>query len=139
SWTGSTDNVGVTAYQVERCQGASCNSFALVASPPTTTFSDTGLAASISYSYRVRAQDAANNVSNYTNVATATTAASSGTPGLVAAYGFNENGGITTPDASGNGRNASLTGGPPWSTPGQDGTPSARAFNGTSPSPSAPT
>ena len=27
SWTASTDNVGVTGYRVERCQGASCTSF----------------------------------------------------------------------------------------------------------------
>src|SRR5439155_1644055 len=28
SWTASTDNVGVTGYPVERCQGAGCTSFA---------------------------------------------------------------------------------------------------------------
>src|SRR5207302_919194 len=30
SWTASTDNVGVTGYPVERCQGAGCTSFAPV-------------------------------------------------------------------------------------------------------------
>src|SRR6185312_10933307 len=30
SWTGSTDNVGVTNYLVERCQGAGCGNFAQV-------------------------------------------------------------------------------------------------------------
>jgi hypothetical protein len=30
AWTASTDNVGVTGYLVERCQGAGCSSFAQV-------------------------------------------------------------------------------------------------------------
>src|SRR5207237_6793688 len=58
SWTASTDNVSVTGYQVERCQGAGCSSFAQIGTPAGTTFSDTGLTAGTSYSYRVRATDA---------------------------------------------------------------------------------
>ena len=61
SWAASTDNVGVTGYQLERCQGAGCVNFALIATPAGTTFSDSGLAGSASYSYRVRAGDAAGN------------------------------------------------------------------------------
>ena len=30
SWSASTDNVGVTGYRVERCQGAGCTTFAQV-------------------------------------------------------------------------------------------------------------
>src|SRR6267378_1798644 len=45
SWTASTDNVGVTGYRVERCQGAACSTFAQVATPTATSFSDTGLTA----------------------------------------------------------------------------------------------
>ncbi len=40
SWTPATDNVGVTGYRVERCNGAGCTNFTEVASPrarPTTT------------------------------------------------------------------------------------------------------
>ena len=74
SWTAATDNVGVTGYRVERCQGAGCTSFVQIATPAGTTFGDTSLTASTSYSYRVKAVDAATNVSvNYSNVASATT------------------------------------------------------------------
>ncbi|MGH6936281.1 MAG: discoidin domain-containing protein, partial [Methylocella sp.] len=74
SWTASTDNVGVTGYLVERCQGAGCTSFAQIATSPGTIYADTGLLANTSYSYRVRATDAANNRSGYSNTATATPA-----------------------------------------------------------------
>ena len=77
SWTASTDNVGVTGYRVERCQGAGCTSFAQIATPAGTTYSDAGLTAGTSYSYRVRATDAAGNLSGYSNVASATTPAGS--------------------------------------------------------------
>ncbi len=73
SWTASTDNVGVTGYRVERCTGAACASFAQVATTTVPSFSDSGLAASASYRYRVRATDAAGNLSGYSNVTTTTT------------------------------------------------------------------
>ncbi len=64
NWQGSTDNVGVTGYRVFR--GAT-----QVGSPTGTTYTDTGLAAG-SYSYTVRAVDAAGNLSNPSNTATGT-------------------------------------------------------------------
>jgi chitodextrinase len=73
SWGASTDNVGVTQYLVERCQGAGCSSFAVIATPTTTNYGDTGLTGATSYSYRVRARDAAANLSPYSNIATAST------------------------------------------------------------------
>src|SRR6185436_6721801 len=73
SWTASTDNVGVTGYQVERCQGAGCSTFTQIGTPTTTTFSDTGLTGGTSYSYRVRATDAVPNLSGYSAVATTST------------------------------------------------------------------
>jgi fibronectin type 3 domain-containing protein len=79
AWTASTDNVAVTGYLVERCQGAACTTFAQIATPTTTTYNDTGLAANTSYNYRVRATDAAGNLSPYSNVASATTSSSSTT------------------------------------------------------------
>src|SRR5205085_1329444 len=71
TWTASTDDVGVTGYLVERCQGSGCTTFGQVAAPAdtATSYSDTGLLASTSYSYRVRATDAAGNLSAYSNVA----------------------------------------------------------------------
>ena len=126
AWTASTDNVGVTGYLVERCQGAGCSTFAQIATPAGTSFSDTGLAVSTSYSYRVRASDAAGNLGAYSAVASATT---SSTPlGLVAAYAFNEGAGSTVADVSGNG-NTGTIGGATWTTVGKFG--NALVFNGT--------
>lgn len=73
SWNASTDNLSVAGYRVERCQGANCNNFVEIAQPIATAFSDTGRSAAISYTYRVRAVDAADNFSGYSNVTTATT------------------------------------------------------------------
>jgi hypothetical protein len=73
SWTASTDNVGVAGYLVERCLGSSCSSFVQIATPSGTTYSDTGLTTSSSYSYRVRATDLAHNLSSYSSVVSATT------------------------------------------------------------------
>src|SRR5207249_11184562 len=70
-------------YRVERCAGAGCASFAQLGAPtgmPTgPSVSDTGLTQATSYSYRVRATDAAGNLSGYSNVASATTAAAGDT------------------------------------------------------------
>ena len=74
-WTASTDDVGVTGYRVERCEGQGCTTFAEVATPTTTTYGDTGLSPSTIYRYRVRAVDAATKLSDYSNVADATTQA----------------------------------------------------------------
>src|SRR5439155_1040833 len=73
AWSASTDNVGVTGYRVERCQGASCTTFAQIGTSSVTSFSDTGLAAGTTYLYRVRATDAAGNVSANSSIVTATT------------------------------------------------------------------
>ena len=79
SWTASTDNVGVTGYRVERCQGSGLHELHADRRPRRHQLQDTGLTATTSYSYRVRATDAAGNLGGYSNTATATTnAASSG-------------------------------------------------------------
>lgn len=72
AWTAATDNVGVTAYKVY--QGDS-----LIANlGNVTSYSNTGLTASTSYSYTVAACDEANNCSAQSAAASATTAAAVG-------------------------------------------------------------
>ncbi|WUN26482.1 hypothetical protein OG878_27840 [Streptomyces sp. NBC_00316] len=72
SWTASTDDTGVTAYDIYR-DGAR------VGSTAGTAFTDTGLSASTAYSYTVRARDAAGNVSAASAAVSATTSAGGGT------------------------------------------------------------
>ncbi|RKP57302.1 fibronectin type III domain-containing protein [Cohnella endophytica] len=71
SWSASTDNVGVTGYDVYR-------NGSVVGTSTSTAYNDTGLTASTAYSYTVKAKDAAGNVSAASNTATATTQASGG-------------------------------------------------------------
>jgi chitodextrinase len=73
TWTASTDNVGVTGYKIFRCQGASCTATVQVGTSTIASFSDTGLSASTAYGYRIKAYDAAGNVSGYSSAASATT------------------------------------------------------------------
>jgi hypothetical protein len=79
TWTASTDNVGVTGYRLERCQGPSCTSFSQVAIPAASPYSDIGLSAATIYRYRVRAADANGNLSVYSSIFGATTNSSGGT------------------------------------------------------------
>ena len=76
SWGAASDNVAVTGYQVFRCQGAGreqlCPGGELDA---PTGYSNTGLSASTSYSYQVRAVDAAGNQGPFSATATASTPA----------------------------------------------------------------
>ena len=75
SWAAASDNVGVSQYLVERCSSTGCSNFAQIAGTggAVTSYKDTTVAASTSYSYRVRATDAAGNLGPYSPTATATT------------------------------------------------------------------
>ena len=42
TWGASSDNVGVTGYRLERCQGGGCSNFLQVATPAGTSYSDGG-------------------------------------------------------------------------------------------------
>ena len=76
TWNPSTETGGtISKYLVERCQAAGCSNFAQIGTTTTTTFNDTGLTASTSYSYRVRAQDAAGTLGPYSSIFTATSPA----------------------------------------------------------------
>ena len=127
NWGAATDNVGVTGYRIERCNGAGCTSFAQIATATGASYNDTSVLASTSYTYRVRAVDAAGNLGAYSSTVTVSTPAS--VLGLVAAYGFDEGSGTTVTDASGNGNNGTVVNGT-WVTTGEFGR--AIQFNGTS-------
>ena len=68
SWTASTDNVGVTGYNVYR-------GTTLLTTVTGTTYTATGLTASTAYTFTVRARDAAGNLSAASNTANVTTLA----------------------------------------------------------------
>jgi hypothetical protein len=66
TWTASTDNVGIAGYDVLR-DGA------LIGTATSTGYTDTTVSPSTTYTYTVRARDAAGNVSSPSNAATVTT------------------------------------------------------------------
>ncbi|MEZ0609009.1 glycoside hydrolase family 9 protein [Fibrella sp. WM1] len=68
TWTASSDNVGVTAYEV--LQGST-----VVGSVSGTSFAVSNLTCNTGYTFAVRAKDAVGNVSANSNTATATTTA----------------------------------------------------------------
>lgn len=72
SWSGATDNVGVTGYDVY--MGAS-----LIGSTASTTYTVTNLTPSTTYSFSVKAKDAAGNASSSSNTVNVTTLAGGGT------------------------------------------------------------
>ncbi|GAA3442653.1 fibronectin type III domain-containing protein [Planomonospora venezuelensis] len=74
SWNPSTDNVGVSGYEVRR-------GTQLVDTVTGTTFIDTGLAAGTAYTYTVKARDAAGNVSAASSALTVSTQSSGGSSG----------------------------------------------------------
>jgi hypothetical protein len=84
SWTGSTDNVAVTGYEV--FQGAGTTAVATVGGTSTTV---SGLSASTAYTFTVKARDAAGNRSAASAgvVATTSAASSGGLPATVACAG----------------------------------------------------
>ncbi len=77
SWSASTDTggSGLAGYRVERCTGAGCIDFGEIQSVVANAHADTGLEAETTYRYRVRGRDGAGNLSGYSNVVEATTAA----------------------------------------------------------------
>ncbi|MEV0388940.1 PQQ-dependent sugar dehydrogenase [Nonomuraea sp. NPDC050643] len=84
SWAASTDNVGVSGYDVLRAPGASGGSFTQVGTSATTSFTSTGLTASTTYRFQVRARDAAGNLSPVSGTVTVTTSSGGTTGGCTA-------------------------------------------------------
>ncbi|KAB1990049.1 cellulase family glycosylhydrolase [Streptomyces triticiradicis] len=79
SWKASTDDTGVTGYDVYR-------GTAKAGQVTGTSFTDTGLTAGTRYDYTVRARDAAGNTSSASASVTATTTGAGGSSGCTAAY-----------------------------------------------------
>jgi len=69
AWNASTDNVGVTGYDVYQGSTLLGN-----VSGSTITYTNTGLSANTTYTYKIKAKDAAGNVSAFSNQVSATTA-----------------------------------------------------------------
>lgn len=87
SWTAASDNVGVTNYEIYR------NGTRVYTTGNVTSFADTGLTASTTYSYQVKAKDGAGNVSDPSNTAAATTQAIPG-PGAISGTVTSSAGGV---------------------------------------------
>ncbi|SDX07038.1 fibronectin type III domain-containing protein [Paenibacillus sp. CF384] len=81
SWTASTDNVGVTGYEVY-------SGSTLVGTPTSNSFTVTGLTASTSYSFTVKAKDAAGNLSAASGALGVTTNAATDTQAPTAPTGL---------------------------------------------------
>jgi chitinase len=77
SWAASTDNVGVTGYEVY-------NGTVLVTTVSGTSATVTGLAADTSYTFTVKAKDAAGNVSAASSALTVKTEVGTTNPGVSA-------------------------------------------------------
>ena len=73
SWNASTDNVGVTGYNIY--QGSN-----QIGTSTTTTYNVTGLTPATAYNFSIRAKDAAGNLSSSSNTANITTLPGSTTP-----------------------------------------------------------
>jgi len=91
AWTASTDNVGVTGYNIFR-------GGVKIGTAPGTSFQDSGLSASTSYTYNVSALDAAGNTSAQSAGTSATTQGVSSGPVIsgVSVGGITTSGAIVT-------------------------------------------
>jgi len=130
-----TDNANNEAgFVLERKLGA--GSYSVIAqlaantAGGTTTFIDTGLAANSTYTYRVRAY----NVVDYSAYSNESSGMTQGVAlnSLTAEWRFDESGGTTAADATGNQNTGTLFGNPVFVTDTPDGSAHSLSFNGTS-------
>ncbi len=77
TWTASS---GATGYNIDRCQGSGCTSFAQIGMTTGTSYSNTGLSPSTSYVYEVQAYNSSNSTSPFSNAASAQTQADTTPP-----------------------------------------------------------
>lgn len=85
SWNASTDNVGVTGYDIYK-------NGSYLANTSSTSFTVTGLSASTTYSFYVKAKDAAGNISSASSSLNVTTSdpAGSGCTGGITSYPYSQ-------------------------------------------------
>lgn len=100
SWSPASDNVAVTGYQSELCAGASCIDFANLQTTSVPSLTVTGLTAGTTYRFRVKAYDAAGNVSSSYSTTVNFTTSGAALPSM------------TTVDADATGANVAWTGSP---------------------------
>ncbi len=74
SWATSTDNISVAGYNIDRCLG-SCTPTSTVATTTQTSYTDSGLAASTTYTYAISAFDEVGNTSALSTSTMASTSA----------------------------------------------------------------
>jgi chitodextrinase len=91
SWTASTDNVGVTGYDIYR------GTTLAGSTTGATSYQVTGLTANTAYSFTVKAKDAAGNVSSASTALNVTTDAASGGSNLLTNAGFETDNGSNRP------------------------------------------
>ncbi|WP_200804586.1 PQQ-dependent sugar dehydrogenase [Actinacidiphila paucisporea] len=80
NWSAATDNVAVKYYDIYRGTAKAGTVTANGATPPATTFIDSGLTANTTYTYYVVARDAQANVSAHSNAVSVKTGAACGSP-----------------------------------------------------------
>ncbi len=71
TWSGATDNVGVTGYDLYRAVGS--GGFYRIAGPDSSPYYDSSLGTNKTYKYYIRAKDAAGNISDISNIITVIT------------------------------------------------------------------
>jgi hypothetical protein len=116
----ASDNIGVVGVQF---QLNGTNLGAEVTAAPYSFSWNTFTVPNGTYTLTARARDAAGNTANASAVTVAVY-----NNNLVAAFGFDENGGTIANDNSGNSNNGALTNGPAWSASGKYG--GAISFDG---------
>lgn len=90
-WQPSVDDVGVSGYELERCEGAGCSDFSMIAATSAPSYADGGLTPGTTYRYRVRSFDTDGNRSDFSDIVSTDTP-----PSAMAAIRVNVGGGQYT-------------------------------------------